>query len=118
MRNRCKIKLNDLEIKSLGVILQDMHARSGMVSSIGDLIDREVYQLLFERMRNMYRPGKDKYTLQMNMAEVRVVLVYVLPYMINWGDALVMSLAMRMEQELDNQVNAEINIYNSMYYGN
>lgn len=86
--------------------------------SLQGLVIYETLERLWSRMRNMYRPGRDRYTVQLNATEVDVLMTVVVPDLRNGDDPYITALANRIEDSLFNQVDKEINIYNSMRYGN
>lgn len=85
--------------------------------SLQGLVIYETLERLWSRMRNMYRPGRDRYTVQLNATEVDVLMTVVVPDLRNGHDPYITALANRIEDSLFNQVDKEINIYNSMRYG-
>lgn len=85
--------------------------------SLQGLVIYETLERLWSRMRNMYRPSRDRYTVQLNATEVDVLMTVVVPDLRNGDDPYITALANRIEDSLFNQVDKEINIYNSMRYG-
>lgn len=115
--NRCKIKLNGMEMKVLAMSVANAGVASGSVTNLQELMRMESLERLWSRLRNMYRPNKEKFTVQLSASEAETLLHVVIPYAVNNCDGYVMSFCSRIEEQLRNQVNGVINIYNSMGYG-
>ncbi|MCQ2275421.1 MAG: hypothetical protein MJZ87_00515 [Bacteroidales bacterium] len=115
--NRFKIKLNGVEMKQLAMTAVNVAKCQCPVSSEADLVLTETLERVWSRLRNMYRPDKDKYTVQMSAVETSVIYAYVVPFLVATDDPMLQSFGMRLEQDLFNQINRECNIYNAMNYG-
>lgn len=113
-----KLKINQNEMRALAVYCE-VSAKSLMsVSALHQLIWVETCERLWSRMRNMFRPDRDKYTLRLNASEVETLTVFVLPEAQDSDDPFVRSMGFTMKEELEKQASREINIYNAMNYGN
>lgn len=114
--NRFKIKFNGMEMKLLAACASYI-GRKYEVASLRDMVDVETMSRIWSRLRNMFRPDKDRYTVQFSSVEVMIIVDVIIPFMMDNGDALSRALAFRMQQETDSQINREINIYNSINHG-
>ena len=76
-----KLKLNQNEMKAVGTCslycMQQVHH----AKTLQGLINAETCERLYLRMRNMYRPDKNEYTIRLNAAEVEAIVNYVVPVM-------------------------------------
>ncbi|MBR3572845.1 MAG: hypothetical protein IKN99_06285 [Bacteroidales bacterium] len=114
---RFKLKLNGTEMKSLAMVAANIGIHGSGPRSLQGLVIYETLERLWSRMRNMYRIGRDNYTLQLNATETDTVMTVVCPQLRNADDPYMTVLACKIEEALFNQVNNEINIYNAMRYG-
>ena len=115
--NRFKAKMNGVEMKMLAMVTVNVARSINPVVNIQELVSVDVMERIWSRMRNMYRPDKDRYTVQFSSVEAMVITDYIVPAMMTSDDAVLMSFGSRIRQELYNQVNRECNIYNAMNYG-
>ena len=115
--NRFKIKLNGVEMQQLAMTAVNVAKYICPVGSVADLVLTESLERVWSRLRNMYRPDKDKYTVQLSAVETSVIYVHVVPFLVETDDPMAKSLGMRLEQDMFNQINRECNIYNAMTHG-
>lgn len=111
------MKLNDTEMKALAMTAANIGIHGSGARTLQGLIIYETLERLWSRMRNMYRPGRDSYTLQLNATETDTVMTVVCQHLFAVDDPFMTGLANRIHDSLYNQVNNEINIYNAMRYG-
>ena len=89
------------------------------IADLGELIDVETCDRLWSRMRNIFRPDRDKYTLRLNASEVATLR----------GDSsaagsripgrfVCQEYRLRHGRGAEKQVSREIMIFNAMHYGN
>lgn len=116
--SKFKLKMNGMEMKAVAMVAANIGINGSGPRSLQGLVIYETLERLWSRMRNMYRPGRDRYTVQLNATEVDVLMTVVVPDLRNGDDPYITALANRIEDSLFNQVDKEINIYNSMRYGN
>ncbi len=115
--SKFKLKMNGMEMKAVAMVAANIGINGSGPRSLQGLVIYETLERLWSRMRNMYRPGRDRYTVQLNATEVDVLMTVVVPDLRNGDDPYITALANRIEDSLFNQVDKEINIYNSMRYG-
>lgn len=115
--SKFKLKMNGMEMKAVAMVAANIGINGSGPRSLQELVIYETLERLWSRMRNMYRPGRDRYTVQLNATEVDVLMTVVVPDLRNGDDPYITALANRIEDSLFNQVDKEINIYNSMRYG-
>lgn len=85
--------------------------------STSDLLLIESLGSLFSKLGKMYRPNRDRYTVQLSTLEVASIRSIVATILTAVDDSRAKALGMRLEQDLFNQINRECNIYNAMNYG-
>lgn len=115
--SRFKLKMNGMEMKAVAMAAANIGIFGSGPGSLRGLVIYETLERLWSRMRNMYRPGRDRYTVQLNATEVDVMMSVVCQELRNGDDPYMTVLACKIEEALFNQVNNEINIYNAMRYG-
>jgi len=115
--SRFKLKMNGMEMKAVAMVAANIGIHGSGPRSLQGLVIYETLERLWSRMRNMYRPGRERYTVQLNATETDTVMTVVCPQLRNADDPYMTVLACKIEEALFNQVNNEINIYNAMRYG-
>lgn len=115
--SRFKLKMNGMEMKAVAMVAANIGIHGSGPRSLQGLVIYETLERLWSRMRNMYRPGRERYTVQLNATEVDVMMSVLCQELRSGDDPLMTVLANRIEDSLFNQVNNELNIYNSMRYG-
>ena len=115
--SKFKIKLNQMEMKTLGSCCVYAARNAGRVECVAGLAILETCERLWSRMRNMYRPDRDKYTLRLGAMEVLTLTAIVLPAMRDMDEPIVRTMGYAFAEELRKQSEREINIYNAMRYG-
>lgn len=115
--NRFKVKLNGVEMRMIGITAVNAARDHGAANCAMDLVVMDSLERIWSRLRNMYRPDKDRYTVQFSSVEAFVMTDWIVPTLLATDDPMPQSLGMRLEQELFNQINRECNIYNAMNYG-
>lgn len=113
---RFKIKLNGIELQVVAMSVVNACVAVKRVEDIQTLMRMEALERLFNRMKNMYRPDKDRFTIQLNTFEAEALTTVVVPYVAINNDTYVVSLFHRLEESLFNQFSTAINIYNSIGY--
>jgi len=113
-----KLKINQNEMRALAVYCEVSAKGFRRIADLGELIDVETCDRLWSRMRNIFRPDRDKYTLRLNASEVATLRTLVLPEALLSEDSFVRSMAYAMKEELEKQVSREIMVFNAMHYGN
>ena len=78
----------------------------------------ETCERLWSRLRNMYRPDRDRYTVQLNAIEVTALTNVVTPLLREADNPGMRSIGYAMDEELRKQIEREVNIYNAMHHGN
>ena len=115
--SKFKLKLNQMEMKTLGSCCVYAARNMGRVECVAGLAILETCERLWSRMRNMYRPDRDKYTLRLGAMEVHTLTATVLPAMRDMDEPIVRTMGYSFAEELRKQSEREINIYNAMRYG-
>ena len=115
--SKFKIKLNQMEMKTLGSCCVYAARNMGRVECVAGLAILETCERLWSRLRNMYRPDRDKYTLRLGAMEVHTLTATVLPAMRDMDEPIVRTMSYAFAEELRKQSEREINIYNAMRYG-
>lgn len=116
--SKFKLKLNQMEMKTLGSCCVYAARNTMIVKSVVGLAGVETCERLWSRMRNMYRPDRDKYTLRLGAMEVYTLTDVVLKTMRGMDEPLIRTMGYAFAEELRKQIEREINIYNAMNYGN
>lgn len=121
--SKFKIKLNQAEMKFVAGVC--MSAATGVDArmpqadqSVTLLAMTETCERLWSRLRNMYRPDRDRYTVQLNAIEVTALTNVVTPLMREADNPGMRSIGYAMDEELRKQIEREVNIYNAMHHGN
>lgn len=121
--SKFKIKLNQAEMKFIAGVC--MAAAAGgdarmpqADQSVMILAMNETCERLWSRLRNMYRPDRDRYTVQLNAIEVTALTNVVTPLMREADNPGMRSVGYAMDEELRKQIEREVNIYNAMHHGN
>jgi len=112
-----KLKMNQNEMRVLGSCCAYVARMGGKADSISRIAILETCERLWSRMRNMYRPNRDKYTVTLSAMEVVTLTTTVLPMMQESGEPLLRPIGFAFSEELRKQGEREINIYNAMRYG-
>ena len=86
--------------------------------SAAELAMVETCERLWSRLRNIYRPDRDKYSIRLGAMEVHVLTCLVLPYLSNTNEPYIRTMSYTAQEELRKQEEREVNIYNAMRYGN
>lgn len=115
--NRFKIKLSGVEMRVLAMTAVNVSKELCPVKDISDLVLTESLERIWSRLRNMYRPDMDRYTVQMSAVETSVTTDWIVPWLLSSDDPFMQSFGGRIQQELYNQINRECNVYNAMNYG-
>lgn len=110
--SKFNIKLNGEEMKVLAGYVAVVGRRSRMIKSMEELVRMEVLEKIYERMKRMYRPDKDKYNLKLSAVETYALQKDVLTEMGFSSDPYIGSILFRLEEDLMNQSAREINVYN------
>ena len=121
--SKFKIKLNQAEMKFIAGVC--MAAAAGgdarmpqADQSVMILAMNETCERLWSRLRNMYRPDRDRYTVQLNAIEVTALTNVVTPLLREADNPGMRSIGYAMDEELRKQIDWEVNIYNAMHHGN
>lgn len=121
--SKFKIKLNQPEMKFIAGVC--MAAAAGgdarmpqADQSVMMLAMNETCERLWSRLLNMYRPDRDRYTVQLNAIEVTALTNVVTPLMREADNPGMRSVGYAMDEELRKQIEREVNIYNAMHHGN
>ena len=121
--SKFKIKLNQAEMKFIAGVC--MAAATGgdarmpqADQSVMILAMNETCERLWSRLRNMYRPDRDRYTVQLNAIEVTALTNVVTPLLRGADNPGMRSIGYAMDEELRKQIEREVNIYNAMHHGN
>ena len=109
-----KLKMNQNEMRVLGSCCIYTVRMCGKVDSISRIAVLETCERLWSRMRNMYRPDRDKYTITLSAMEVITLTGSVLPRMQDSEEPLLRTVGFTFGEELRKQCEREINIYNAM----
>lgn len=115
---RFKLKLNQMEMKTLGSCCVYAARNAGKVESVAGLAILETCERLWSRLRNMYRPDRDRYSIRLGAMEAHTLAATVLPAMREMDEPLVRTMGYAFSEELRKQIEREVNIYNAMRYGN
>lgn len=120
--SKFKIKLNQAEMKFIAGVC--MAAAAGgdarmpqADQSVMILAMNETCERLWSRLRNMYRPDRDRYTVQLNAIEVTALTNVVTPLLREADNPGMRSIGYAMDEALRKQIEREVNIYNAMRYG-
>ena len=120
--SKFKIKLNQAEMKFIAGVC--MAAAAGgdarmpqADQSVMILAMNETCERLWSRLRNMYRPDRDRYTVQLNAIEVTALTNVVTPLLREADNPGMRSIGYAMDEALRKQIEREVNIYNAMLYG-
>ena len=118
-----KLKFNQNEMKVVAGVC--MAASVGgdarmpeAAQSVMMLAMNETCERLWSRLRNMYRPDRDRYTVQLNAIEVTTLTNVVTPLLKESDNPGMRSIGYAMDEELRKQIEREVNIYNAMHHGN
>ncbi len=121
--SKFKIKLNQAEMEFIAGVC--MVAAAGgdarmpqADQSVMILAMNETCERLWSRLRNMYRPDRDRYIVQLNVIEVAVLTNVVTPALRKADNPGMRSIGYAMDEELRKQIEREVNIYNAMHHGN
>jgi len=121
--SKFKIKLNQAEMKFIAGVC--MAAAAGgdarmpqADQSVMMLAMNETCERLWSRLRNMYRPDRDRYTVQLSAMEVTTLTNVVTPLLREADNPGMRSIGYAMDEELRKQIEREVNIYNAMHHGN
>ncbi len=121
--SKFKIKLNQAEMKFIAGVC--MAAAAGgdarmpqADQSVMILAMNETCERLWSRLRNMYRPDRDRYTVQLNAIEVTALTNVVTPLLREADNPGMRSIGYAMDEALRKQIEREVNIYNAMHHGN
>ena len=120
--SKFKIKLNQAEMKVVAGVC--MSAATGIDArmpqadqSVTLLAMTETCERLWSRLRNMYRPDRSHYTVQLNATEVMTLTNVVAPLLRDADDPGMRTIGYAMDEELRKQIEREVNIYNAMHHG-
>jgi hypothetical protein len=121
--SKFKIKLNQPEMKFIAGVCMAVAAGGDAWMPQADqsvmmLAMNETCERLWSRLRNMYRPDRDRYTVQLNAIEVTALTNVVTPLMREADNPGMRSIGYAMDEELRKQIEREVNIYNAMHHGN
>lgn len=109
-----KLKLNQNEMKAVGTCslycMQQVHH----AKTLQGLINAETCERLYLRMRNMYRPDKNEYTIRLNAVEVEAIVNYVVPVMEFSEEPFFNIVGCGIGEELRKQIDRELTIFNAM----
>lgn len=121
--SKFKLKLNQAEMKFIAGVC--MAAAAGgdarmpqADQSVMILAMNETCERLWSRLRNMYRPDRDRYTVQLNAIEVTALTNVVTPLLREADNPGMRSIGYAMDEALRKQIEREVNIYNAMHHGN
>ena len=112
-----KLKLNQNELKSVGTCCLYCMQQVHHVRTLQGLISVETCERLYLRMRNMYRPDKNEYTLRLNTAEVDAVVNHVVPVMEFSEEPFFNIVGCGIGEDLRKQIDRELTIFNAMHHG-
>ncbi len=112
-----KLKLNQDEMKAVGSCCVYAARSYGKAVSVDSLAILETCERMWSRLRNMYRPDREKYTVKLGAMEARVLTYTVLPAMRDSSEPYLHTVGYTLLDELRKQVEREVNIYNAMRYG-
>ncbi len=115
--SRFKLKLTDDELRVVGSSCLYAVRRNGKVGHIATLALLETCERLWGRMRNMYRPDRESYTIRLSAEEVQALTQEVLPHIASYDEPFIRAIGTTIQEELVRQMDRELNIYNSMRYG-
>ena len=120
--SKFKLKLNQAEMKFIAGVY--MAAAAGgdarmpqADQSVMMLAMNETCERLWSRLRNMYRPDRDRYTVQLNAIEVTALTNVVTPLLREADNPGMRSFGYAMDEALRKQIEREVNIYNAMHHG-
>lgn len=115
---RFKLKLNQNEMKALagGCTLAARNIEKP--GNAAELAMVETCERLWSRLRNIYRPDRDKYTIRLSAMEVHVLAYYVLTWLRNTNEPYLRTMGYNLQEELRKQEEREVNVFNAMRYGN
>lgn len=116
--SKFKLKLNQMEMKTLGACCVYAARNAGRVECVAELAILETCERLWSRLRNIYRPDRDKYSLRLGVTEVHILTEVMLPLMQDQEEPLVRTIGYAFQEELRKQIEREVNIYNAMHHGN
>ena len=121
--SKFKIKLNQAEMKFIAGVCMAAAAggdarRPQADQRVMTLAMHETCERLWSRLRNMYRPDRDRYTVQLNAIEVTALTNVVTPLLREADNPGMRSIGYAMDEELRKQIEREVNIYNAMHHGN
>lgn len=114
MKTKFKLKLNQNELKAIGAACECVVREYGDINDLTDLISVGTCEQLWTRLRNMYRPDLDKYTLLLSAAEVQVLLGIVSTVLNLGGEPFFAAVGSRIGLELNQQVDHELQAYKAM----
>lgn len=115
--SRFKLKLTDDELRVVGSSCLYAVRRKGKVGHIATLALLETCERLWGRMRNIYRPDRNSYTIRLSAEEVLALTQEVLPHIIGYDEPYLRAIGSTLKEDLEKQVEREMSVYNSMRYG-
>lgn len=116
-RFKFKLKLNQNEMRMLAAGCAVAAEYAYERKTVATLSVIEICERLWSRLRNMYRPDRDKYSLRLGATEVHILTEVILPIMQDQKEPLARTIGYAFQEELRKQIEREINIYNAMRYG-
>lgn len=114
---RFKLKMNQNELKAVAAACSATPQLIEKPKNAAALSVVETCERLWSRLRNIYRPDRDKYSIRLGATEVHILTEVMIPIMKDQEEPLVRSIGYAMDEELRKQIEREINIYNAMCYG-
>lgn len=112
-----KLKMNQNEMRVLGSCCAYTVRMGGKADSISRIAILETCERLWSRMRNMYRPDREKYTITLSAMEVVTLTSTVLPLMQDSEEPLLRTVGFAFSEELRKQIDRELTVFNAMHHG-
>ena len=122
-RFKFKLKLNRNELLMLAAGCEAAAKAAGCEDAAEYAYERknaatlsviETCERLWSRLRNMYRPDREKYSLRLGATEVHILTDVMLPLMQDLEEPLARAMGYAFQEELRKQIEREVNIYNAM----
>lgn len=111
MKIRLKLTGQDMQVLGQCVL---MAGRRMQITGLDSLLAATTLEDLFIRMHRQYAPGKEKFTLRLNLTEAAVLTKFVLPQMMSEAGTLPFYVATPIVEAIDHRIDSEVTIYNSM----